>query len=44
LLKINNAVVSNLDLRELVKTVSASLREIMPHDRRTIVGSTAECR
>ncbi len=32
LLEINNAVVSHLDLRELVKTVSASLREVMPHD------------
>jgi formate hydrogenlyase transcriptional activator len=32
LLEINNAVVSHLDLRELVKTVSASLRDIMPHD------------
>jgi formate hydrogenlyase transcriptional activator len=32
LLEINNAVVSNLNLKELVKTVSASLRGIMPHD------------
>ncbi len=32
LLEINNAVVSHLDLSELVKTVSASLRDIMPHD------------
>src|SRR5262249_34144186 len=32
LLEINNAVVSTLDLRELVKAVSASLRDIMPHD------------
>ncbi|HEX4900696.1 MAG TPA: sigma 54-interacting transcriptional regulator, partial [Pyrinomonadaceae bacterium] len=32
LLEINNAVVSHLDLKEVVKTVSASLREIMPHD------------
>jgi formate hydrogenlyase transcriptional activator len=32
LLEINNAVVSHLDLRELVKTISASLRDIMPHD------------
>jgi len=32
LLEINNAVVSHLDLKELVKTVSASLRDIMPHD------------
>ncbi|HVF68037.1 MAG TPA: sigma 54-interacting transcriptional regulator [Pyrinomonadaceae bacterium] len=32
LLEINNAVVSHLDLKELVKTVSASLGDIMPHD------------
>jgi formate hydrogenlyase transcriptional activator len=32
LLEINNAVVSNLDLGALVKTVSASLRDVMPHD------------
>ena len=32
LLEINNAVVSHLDLKELVKTVSASLRDIIPHD------------
>jgi formate hydrogenlyase transcriptional activator len=32
LLEINNAVVSHLDLKELVRTVSASLSEIMPHD------------
>ena len=32
LLEINNAVVSHLDLSELVKTVSASLRDVMPHD------------
>ncbi len=32
LLEINNAVVSQLDLKELVKSVSASLRDIMPHD------------
>jgi len=32
MLEINNAVVSNLDLGHLVKTVSASLRDIMPHD------------
>ncbi len=32
LLEISNAVVSHLDLKELVKTVSASLRDIMPHD------------
>src|SRR5262249_24198813 len=32
LLEMNNAVVSTLDLRELVKAVSASLRDIMPHD------------
>lgn len=32
LLEINNAVVSHLDLKELVKTVSASLRDHLPHD------------
>lgn len=32
LLEINNAVVTHLDLKELVKRVSASLRDIMPHD------------
>lgn len=32
MLEINNAVVSHLDLQTLVKTISASLRDIMPHD------------
>ena len=32
MLEINNAVVSHLDLQQLVKTISASLRDIMPHD------------
>ncbi|PWT95386.1 MAG: hypothetical protein C5B55_01390 [Blastocatellia bacterium] len=32
LLEINNALVSSLDLNQVVKTVSATLREIMPHD------------
>ena len=32
LLDINNAVVSHLDLKDLVKAVSAKLRDIMPHD------------
>jgi formate hydrogenlyase transcriptional activator len=32
LLEINNALVSNLDLNQVVKTVSASLRDILPHD------------
>jgi formate hydrogenlyase transcriptional activator len=32
MLEINNAVVSHLDLQDLVKTISASLRDIMPHD------------
>ena len=32
LLDINNAVVSHLDLRDLVKSISASLRQIIPHD------------
>lgn len=32
LLEINNAVVAHLDLRELLKAVSGSLRRIIPHD------------
>lgn len=32
LLEINNAVVSNLDLRELLKTVSTCLKRIVSHD------------
>jgi formate hydrogenlyase transcriptional activator len=32
LLEINNAVVAHLDLRELLKSISASLRRIIPHD------------
>jgi len=32
MLEINNAVVSTFDLGELVKAVSASLRDIVPHD------------
>ncbi|HEU0254066.1 MAG TPA: GAF domain-containing protein, partial [Pyrinomonadaceae bacterium] len=32
MLEINNAVVSHLDLKDLVKTISACLRDIMPHD------------
>jgi formate hydrogenlyase transcriptional activator len=32
LLDINNAVISHLDLKDLVRTVSATLRDIMPHD------------
>ena len=32
LLEINNAVVSHLNLKDLVKSVSLSLRDIMPHD------------
>ena len=32
LLDINNAVVSHLDLKDLVRNVSASLRDVMPHD------------
>ena len=32
LLEVNNAVVSHLDLRELVKSISASLSRIIPHD------------
>ena len=32
LLEINNAVVSQLDLRELLKAISLSLRKVIPHD------------
>ena len=32
MLEINNAVVSHLDLQDLVKTISACLRDILPHD------------
>src|SRR5262245_1158844 len=32
LLEINNAVVSNLDLPELLAAISASLRRVLPHD------------
>jgi formate hydrogenlyase transcriptional activator len=32
LLEITNAVVSHLDLKELVKTVSATLRDMLPHE------------
>jgi formate hydrogenlyase transcriptional activator len=32
LLEINNAVISHLDLEELVKTISRSLRDVIPHD------------
>lgn len=32
LLEINNAVISHLDLEQLVQTISAALRDIIPHD------------
>src|SRR5262249_21634618 len=32
MLEINNAVVSKLDLRELLKVISACLRHVIPHD------------
>ena len=32
LLEINNAVVSHLELRELLKTISSSLSRVIPHD------------
>ena len=32
MLDINNALVSHLDLRELVKTISLSLQQVIPHD------------
>ena len=42
LLEVNNAVVSHLDLRGLLKSISASLRRIVPHDAAfvTILDST----
>jgi len=36
LLEVNNTVVSALDLRELLKAVSASLRRLMPHEYASI--------
>jgi len=42
LLDINNAVISHLDLNELVKTISASLLEILPHDTAGIALYDAE--
>ena len=32
LLEINNALVSHLELRELLRTISSSLRRVIPHD------------
>jgi formate hydrogenlyase transcriptional activator len=32
MLKINNAVVSHLDMKDLLNTISASLRDLIPHD------------
>ncbi|MFO0698239.1 MAG: hypothetical protein U0236_03340 [Nitrospira sp.] len=32
LLEINNAVVSHLDLRELLKSIFVCLRRVIPHD------------
>jgi len=32
LLDINNAVVTNLDLHDLIHTISESLRDVIPHD------------
>jgi len=44
LLEVNNAVVSHLDLKDLLKSISASLRRIVPHDAAfvTILDSTGE--
>jgi formate hydrogenlyase transcriptional activator len=42
LLDINNAVIWHLDLKELVQAVSASLREILPHDAAGIALYDAE--
>jgi len=37
LLEINNAVVSHLDLRTLLRSISTSLRDIIPHDGASII-------
>src|SRR5215471_19716553 len=37
LLEINNAVVSHLDLRELLKSIASSLRRIIPNDAATLI-------
>lgn len=42
LLDINNAVISQLDLKELVKMISASLLDILPHDTAGIALYDAE--
>lgn len=42
LLEINNAVVSQLDLRELLKVISLSLRRVIPHDAALLTLHDAE--
>jgi formate hydrogenlyase transcriptional activator len=42
LLEVNNTVVSALDLRELINAVSASLRELVPHEYASIALYDAE--
>lgn len=44
LLEVNNAVVSHLELKDLLKSISASLRRIVPHDAAflTILESTGQ--
>src|SRR5215510_13701967 len=42
LLEINNAVVSQLDLRELLKVISTSLRKVIPHDAALLTLHDAE--
>ena len=42
LLDISNAVVSHLDLKDLVRTISATLRDIIPHDSAGIALYDAE--
>src|SRR5215831_17105108 len=42
LLEINNAVVSQLDLRELLNVISLSLRKVIPHDAALLTLHEAE--
>ena len=44
LLEINNAVVSHLELSELLRTISASLRRVIPHDLAGLTLYDAETR
>jgi formate hydrogenlyase transcriptional activator len=44
LLEVNNAVVSHLDLREVLKSISASLARIMPSDSAFLTLCDPDCR